>query len=1097
MNQSSPRKYIVLLTAGEKPTVPVPSNLSPVDINWKSTDIMIGQSAYNVVDKKWYIRDSRGITESTDQRFKDVGDSLTQIYAYINGQTSGLPSYFQIMNEGLPNEYLRLKKPLGCDYDIQAYTNSGQFPLTIWESLPYASDLSIGGIKYNPDQFELNNVYQLTLKGGVVTPTAHTHSWSDITSGVPTEYNPSTHGLISDRHSASGLTAGHFLRATSASAYDFLALTKEDITNLLADWFVIAGTAPNQYIRCKYPFASDYEIQAYTNSGQLPSTIWESMPMATSTSIGGIILNTAQFEYNSSNQLTIKDGIIAPKEHTHSIIYQPNGLNGFVYTDNAGNLFIDGNIIQNGSTYETHAEQVYTKNNTIILRDEAVAGLAVGEYAGLVAKMYDGVNDGLLIYDKDGIARVGDAGSLQPLTTRIETPSNGYFAYWESPGTRLNFKQIAKTDIPSTVVYTDQANVFGDYAQSFKDNILRIYNPANTYYYTLTAGAIAANRILNFPVLTATDTIVTENHTQTLTNKTISATGNTVLAEWFEIVNAGQSGEYLRVKKPLGCDYDIQAYTNSGQFPLTIWESLPIASTTSFGIVKIGSGINVTNGLLSVASGAGMVYPGAGIALSTGSAWGASIANNSENWNTAYTYSQVGHLPLGGGTMANTNLVSNLNADLLDGQQGSYYAVASIYPATGLSTGYLPYKSLTSLSNSPIYTNGTSIGLGTTDIEAWSTSYKGIEFASTAIMGGVSNSSLLLTANAYYDGDWKYKATSTAGVFSVDDTYLSYRQAVSGTVDTKITWTTPFQIDVDGNSIFTGNMAVGTTISDYHKLRVSISPTDSLSGSSVFSCYGYPTYTGAETASESYYGFRAYLYPIINTDHNNSGSIISSYVSNLRNSNDASADDNGTLASLVGSQITYGHYLTNSSATPITTTAYGLYIVPNYRTGTITNMFDIYLAGESTGGTATNRWGIYQANSKNNKLEGSLGLGITPTEKLHVSGNILATGEVTAYYSSDIRLKKNIVDFSGITIIEQLAPKMFNWNNTAKKLNTQKNDTDQYGVIAQELEQVLPGLVHPIYGKYKSVDYIQLIPILIQGIKELKQEITELKMTIK
>ena len=44
----------------------------------------------------------------------------------------------------------------------------------------------------------------------------------------------------------------------------------------------------------------------------------------------------------------------------------------------------------------------------------------------------------------------------------------------------------------------------------------------------------------------------------------------------------------------------------------------------------------VTAGQLSVTSGA-MVYPGAGIPLSTGSAWGTSITNNSANWNTAYT----------------------------------------------------------------------------------------------------------------------------------------------------------------------------------------------------------------------------------------------------------------------------------------------------------------------------------------------------------------------------------------------------------------------------------------------------------------------------
>ena len=37
-----------------------------------------------------------------------------------------------------------------------------------------------------------------------------------------------------------------------------------------------------------------------------------------------------------------------------------------------GTLQVSGNIVQNGATYETHAEQVYTKDNTIILRDGAV-----------------------------------------------------------------------------------------------------------------------------------------------------------------------------------------------------------------------------------------------------------------------------------------------------------------------------------------------------------------------------------------------------------------------------------------------------------------------------------------------------------------------------------------------------------------------------------------------------------------------------------------------------------------------------------------------------------------------------------------------------
>ena len=49
-------------------------------------------------------------------------------------------------------------------------------------------------------------------------------------------------------------------------------------------------------------------------------------------------------------------------------------------------------------------------------------------------------------------------------------------------------------------------------------------------------------------------------------------------------------------------------------------------------------------------------------------------------------------------------------------------------------------------------------------------------------------------------------------------------------------------------------------------------------------------------------------------------------------------------------------------------------------------------------------------------------------------------------------------------------------------------------LIAQDLQEVLPELVKPIYNKeYLAIDYIQLIPILIQSVKELQQEIKDLK----
>jgi hypothetical protein len=85
-----------------------------------------------------------------------------------------------------------------------------------------------------------------------------------------------------------------------------------------------------------------------------------------------------------------------------------------------GTLQVNGDIIQNGSAYETHAEKVYTKNDLIFTRDGAVSALSAGDFTGIQAEKYDGTNDGQLVFDRNGEARVGDVGDTEPLMTRDE-----------------------------------------------------------------------------------------------------------------------------------------------------------------------------------------------------------------------------------------------------------------------------------------------------------------------------------------------------------------------------------------------------------------------------------------------------------------------------------------------------------------------------------------------------------------------------------------------------------------------------------------------------------------------------------------------------
>lgn len=129
--------------------------------------------------------------------------------------------------------------------------------------------------------------------------------------------------------------------------------------------------------------------------------------------------------------------------NTPSTLLDVNG------TITATKLVVNGDIIQQGSTYSTHAEEVLTKNDFLTLRDGAIAGLAQGEYAGLIAKLYDGTNDGRLIFDNTGTARVGDLGQELPLTTRAEAGniSNGNLMMWDSTTNSIIDSGYAAADL--------------------------------------------------------------------------------------------------------------------------------------------------------------------------------------------------------------------------------------------------------------------------------------------------------------------------------------------------------------------------------------------------------------------------------------------------------------------------------------------------------------------------------------------------------------------------------------------------------------------------------------------------------------------------
>jgi hypothetical protein len=116
-------------------------------------------------------------------------------------------------------------------------------------------------------------------------------------------------------------------------------------------------------------------------------------------------------------------------------------------------------------------------------------------------------------------------------------------------------------------------------------------------------------------------------------------------------------------------------------------------------------------------------------------------------------------------------------------------------------------------------------------------------------------------------------------------------------------------------------------------------------------------------------------------------------------------------------------------------------------------------------------------------------------------GEIRADNEITAYYSSDKRLKENIKPIeNALEKIRTLHGVMFDWNNEVIATRggedgyfVRKHDT---GIIAQEVEAVLPEVVVNRTDGFKAVRYEKLAGLIIQAINELADQVDELKKKI-
>ncbi len=123
----------------------------------------------------------------------------------------------------------------------------------------------------------------------------------------------------------------------------------------------------------------------------------------------------------------------------------------------------------------------------------------------------------------------------------------------------------------------------------------------------------------------------------------------------------------------------------------------------------------------------------------------------------------------------------------------------------------------------------------------------------------------------------------------------------------------------------------------------------------------------------------------------------------------------------------------------------------------------------------------------------------------YFAGNVKVTHTLTATTvteTSDLRLKDNICDLNQTAVnnIKMLRPVEYKFKSDTTQYpyhdNAYEMKVSHFGLIAQELQAIFPNLVYEDGNGYLSINYTELIPILIKSVQELSTEVEVLKAQV-
>jgi hypothetical protein len=162
-------------------------------------------------------------------------------------------------------------------------------------------------------------------------------------------------------------------------------------------------------------------------------------------------------------------------------------------------------------------------------------------------------------------------------------------------------------------------------------------------------------------------------------------------------------------------------------------------------------------------------------------------------------------------------------------------------------------------------------------------------------------------------------------------------------------------------------------------------------------------------------------------------------------------------------------------------------------------LFTTSSSGAVTGINVSTTKMTYQPSTGRMTLAGAQTASSTTTGTLVVTGGVGISGalyvgaDIYSYASSDIRLKENLSKIdNSLEKLLKISGYEYHWNKIAQEMYPERTMLD-VGVIAQEVKEVIPSAVVEREDGYLAVRYDKIIPLLIEAVKALKEEIEIMK----